>query len=59
MYWSLHTCFTMTEIGEMIAIIGIITGSLFGLFRFEINKLCKEIDGVKKEISEIHDKVFH
>ena len=49
----------MTEIGEMIAIIGIITGSLFGLFRFEINKLCKEIDSVKKEISEIHDKVFH
>ncbi len=49
----------MTEITEMIAIIGIITGSLFGLFRFEINKLCKEIDSVKKEISEIHDKVFH
>ena len=49
----------MTEITEMIAIIGIITGSLFGLFRFEINKLCKEIDSVKKEISEIHTKVFH
>jgi len=49
----------MTEIAEMITIIGIITGSLFGLFRFEINKLCKEIDSVKKEISEIHDKVFH
>jgi len=49
----------MTEIVEMITIIGIITGSLFGLFRFEINKLCKEIDSVKKEITEIHDKVFH
>jgi len=49
----------MTEIVEMISIIGIITGSLFGLFRFEINKLCKEIDGVKKEISEIREKVFH
>ena len=49
----------MTEIIEMITIISIITGSLFGLFRFEINKLCKEIDSVKKEISEIHDKVFH
>ena len=49
----------MTEIVEMITIIGIITGSLFGLFRYEINKLCKEIDSVKKEISEIHDKVFH
>ena len=49
----------MTEITETIAIIGIITGSLFGLFRFEINKLCKEIDSVKKEISEIHEKVFH
>tara|TARA_R110002020_G_scaffold294569_1_gene510337 strand:- start:80 stop:229 length:150 start_codon:yes stop_codon:yes gene_type:complete len=49
----------MTEILEMITIISIITGSLFGLFRFEINKLCKEIDSVKKEISEIHDKVFH
>ena len=49
----------MTEIVEMITIIGIITGSLFGLFRFEINKLCKEIDGEKKEISEIQDKVIH
>ena len=49
----------MTEIVETVAIIGIITGSLFGLFRFEINKLCKEIDSVKKEISEIHTKVFH
>jgi len=49
----------MTEIIEMITIISIITGSLFGLFRFEINKLCKEIDGIKTEISEIHDKVFH
>ena len=49
----------MTEVVEMITIIGIITGSLFGLFRYEINKICKEIDGVKKEISEIHEKVFH
>ena len=49
----------MTEVVEMITIIGIITGSLFGLFRYEINKICKEIDGVKKEISEIHDKVFN
>ena len=49
----------MTEIVEMITIIGIITGSLFGLFRFEINKLCKEIDGIKKEITEIHKEVFH
>ena len=49
----------MTEIVEMITIIGIITGSLFGLFRFEINKLCKEVDGIKKDIKEIHDKVYH
>ena len=49
----------MTEIVEMITIIGIITGSLFGLFRFEINKLCKEIDGIITDIKEIHDKVYH
>ena len=49
----------MTEIVEMITIIGIITGSLFGLFRFEINKLCKEVDGIKQDIKEIHDKVYH
>ena len=49
----------MTEIVETIAIIGIITGSLFGLFRYEINKLCKEIDIVRNDIKEIHDKVFH
>ena len=45
----------MTEIVETIAIIGIITGSLFGLFRYEINKLCKEIDIVRLDIKEIHD----
>ena len=49
----------MTEIVETIAIIGIITGSLFGLFRYDINKLCKEIDIVRLDIKEIHDKVFH
>jgi len=49
----------MIEIVESIAIIGIITGSLFGLFRYEINKLCKEIDTVRYDIKEIHDKVFH
>ena len=49
----------MTEIAETVAIIGIITGSLFGLFRYEINKLCKEIDTVRHDIKDIHDKVFH
>ena len=49
----------MTELVETIAIIGIITGSLFGLFRYEINKLCKEIDTVRLDIKDIHDKVFH
>ena len=49
----------MTEIAETVAIIGIITGSLFGLFRYEINKLCKEIDTIRYDIKEIHDKVFH
>jgi len=49
----------MTELAESLAIIGIITGSLFGIFRYEINKICKEIDIVRKEISEIHEKVFH
>ena len=49
----------MTEIVEMITIIGIITGSLFGLFRYEIRKLCKEIDTVRIDIKDIHDKVFH
>ena len=49
----------MTELAESLALIGIITGSLFGIFRYEINKICKEIDIVRKEITEIHDKVFH
>ena len=49
----------MTELIESLGIIGIITGSLFGIFRYEINKICKEIDGVRKDINEIHDKVFH
>ena len=49
----------MTEIIEMVTIISIITGSLFALFRYEIRKLCKEIDIVRSDIKEIHDKVFH
>jgi hypothetical protein len=49
----------MTELAESLALIGVITGSLFGIFRYEINKICKEIDIVRKEISEIHEKVFH
>jgi len=49
----------MTEIIEMVTIISIITGSLFGLFRYEIKKICNEIDIVRSDIKEIHDKVFH
>ena len=49
----------MTELAESLAIIGVITGSLFGIFRYEINKICKEIDSVRKDIKEIHDKVYH
>jgi len=49
----------MTEIIEMITIISIITGSLFALFRYEIKKICNEIDIVRSDIKEIHDKVFH
>jgi len=33
----------MTEIAEMVAIIGIITGSLFGLFRYEISSYVKKL----------------
>ena len=49
----------MTEVAEMIAIIGTITASLFGIFRYELRKLCKEVEGIKSDIKEIHDKVFH
>lgn len=49
----------MTEIVEMLAIIGTVTASLFGIFRFELRKLCKEVEGIKSDIKEIHDKVFH
>ena len=49
----------MTELAESFAIIGVITGSLFGIFRYEINKICKEIDIVRKDIKDIHEKVFH
>ena len=49
----------MTEIAEMIAIIGTITASLFGIFRYELRKLCKEVEGIKSDIKEIHDKVYH
>ena len=49
----------MTELIESLGIIGVITGSLFGIFRYEINKICKEIDIVRKDIKEIHDKVYH
>jgi hypothetical protein len=54
------------EIIELVAIIGTISGSIVGVMKFEIKRLCKDIDGIsenqkdmKKELKEIHTKVFH
>jgi hypothetical protein len=54
------------EIVELVAIIGTISGSIVGVMKFEIKRLCKDIDRIaenqkemKKEMKEIHSKVFH
>ena len=54
------------EIIELTAIIGTIAGSIIGVMKYEIKRLCKDIDGIaenqkcmKEEITKIHDKVFH
>ena len=54
------------EIVELGAIIGTIAGSIIGVMKYEIKRLCKDIDGIaenqnnmKEEITKIHDKVFH
>jgi hypothetical protein len=54
------------EIVELVAIIGTIAGSVVGVMKYEIKRLCKDIDGIaetqkemKKEMKEIHTKVFH
>lgn len=54
------------EIVELGAIIGTIAGSIIGVMKYEIKRLCKDIDNIaenqnnmKEEITKIHDKVFH
>lgn len=54
------------EIIELTAIIGTIAGSIIGVMKYEIKRLCKDIDGIaenqksmNEEITKIHDKVFH
>ena len=54
------------EIIELGAIIGTIAGSIIGVMKYEIKRLCKDIDGIaenqkcmNEEITKIHDKVFH
>lgn len=54
------------EILELGAIIGTIAGSIIGVMKYEIKRLCKDIDGIaenqksmNEEITKIHDKVFH
>jgi hypothetical protein len=54
------------EILELVTIIGTIAGSIVGVMKYEIKRLCKDIDGIaetqksmKSEIKDIHEKVFH
>ena len=49
----------MTEIVELVSIVAAITGSIFGIFRYEINRLCREIEKQGIELKEIHEAVFH
>jgi prefoldin subunit 5 len=54
------------EILELIAIIGSISASIIGITKYEIKRLCKDIDNITKNqeemqqnIKEIHEEVFH
>ena len=41
------------------AIIGTVTGSCITVFKYEISRICRDISDLRKEVDEIHDKVFH
>ena len=41
----------MTVSGVLVPIIAI--------FKLEIKRICKDIDGLKNQVDEIHKKVFH
>jgi ribosomal protein S3 len=54
------------EIIELIAIIGSVSASIIGITKYEIKRLCKDIDNITENqqeiqtnIKEIHDEVFH
>ena len=54
------------EIIELVAIIGTVSGSIVGVMKYEIKRLCKDIDGIaenhkelKKDVKEMHEEIFH
>ena len=49
----------MTEIAEIVAIVGTILGGIFGITKHLERRLCRDIDEIKKAVREIHEKVFH
>ena len=49
----------MIENLEIVAVIGTILGGIFAIVKHSERRLCKDIDEIKKEVKEIHEKVFH
>ena len=49
----------MTEIAEIVAIVGTILGGIFGITKHLERRICRDIDEIKKEVHKIHEKVFH
>lgn len=54
------------EILELVAIISSVSISIIGITKYEIKRLCKDIDNItknqeeiKQNIKEIHEEVFH
>tara|TARA_R110002051_G_scaffold6907_2_gene32636 strand:- start:1120 stop:1269 length:150 start_codon:yes stop_codon:yes gene_type:complete len=49
----------MIESLEIVAVIGTILGGIFAIVKHSEKRLCRDIDEIKKEVKEIHEKVFH
>ena len=48
----------MIENLEIVAVIGTILGGIFAIVKHSEKRLCRDIDEIKKEVKEIHEKDF-
>jgi len=49
----------MIENVEIVATVATILAGIFAIVKHSEKRLCRDIDEIKKEVKEIHEKVFH